>query len=529
MFKPDGVRVNGHPPEWHFEGTSPPASNILQFPPAGTEPAPGTSSAASSSPATESDSAPKPSFELRYTRAFFRDPNMRIGGLTGASEGGVMDRTFHCWTETAEGEAYWKIYTPDDRNRHALEWLRDHSPSKAAERFAKSASSTASLLASGDKTQWVKQSSGTVIGVRGAYLRIVRDGERVVLRAEEPSKEAGLTYIVPATFNWQLVEKDGTYVPRPVKPTGRFGQYLARFLPDLAVRALLQEAVGSTILNRAFEKCFWLQGEGSNGKSTLLHILRKLHPRNTALDLKQLGRPFALSRLVGTTLATVSECPDFLGPDVEQTLKAIVSRDPISTEEKWGGNLTVVPRASIFMLFNKAPRIVDRSYGFWSKVLAIPFMVQLLRDSGERIANFHELITEDPEEMAQVLDWVLEGAMRLEQRGNFAQDLPEAAVKLAERQRYEADNVLQYIDAANMERNENVRTLQPLIYADYTRFCQETGVKAIQANDFWSRLRDHFKPHDLSAGQAPRQQDGRRPRMVNLRVDGVPVYAGRAP
>ncbi|HOZ25782.1 MAG TPA: DUF5906 domain-containing protein [Hyphomonadaceae bacterium] len=517
MFNPEGVAVNRD-----FPAVAPPpppavppaASNIVPFPQTGSG---------------NAGKPEKPSVDLRYAHAFRDDALMRIGGLTGASEGGVMDRTFHGWTENTNGEAYWRIYTLDDRNLHALEWLQREAPSKATERDAKSAASTASLLATGESKQWLNQTKDTVIGVRGAYLRIVREGQRVKLVAEKPNKDAGLTYVVPATFDWKRVAKDGTYTPRPVKATGRFGKYLARFLPDLGVRALLQEAVGSTVLNRAFEKCFWLQGEGSNGKSTLLHILRQLHPRNQALDLKHICDKFALNCIIGKTLATVSECPKFLGTDVEQKLKAIVSRDPIPTEEKWGGNLTFVPRVSLFMLFNNGPSITDNSYGFWSKVLAIPFSVQLPRDSEERITDYHKLITEDADEMSQVLDWVLEGALRLEARGNFPAVLPVQAQELARKQRHAADNVLQYLDANNAAYDANVRTLMPKVYEDYVKFCLETGVKAIQYNDFWTRTRDHFKPNELGHFQTTQQKDGKRPRAVCLRVDGVPVYVERAP
>lgn len=514
MFNPEGVSLNGRRPQAPAAGRASAAkSNILPFPKAG-----------------EGEKLEKPSVELRYAHAFCSDPDMRIGGPASASEGGVMDRAFHHWTENKQGEAFWQVFKPDERNLHALEWLQRESPSKATEADAKRAASTASLLATGDKNQWLKQGKqvGTVIGVRGAYLRIVRDGDRVVLRAEKPNKDAGLTYVVPAKFEWSRVAKDGTYTPRPVSPASRFGQYLNRFMPDMEVRALLQEAVGSTVLSRTLEKCFWLQGEGSNGKSTLIHILRKLHPRNTALDLKHLTSRFGALPLIGTTLATVSECPDFLGPDVEQKIKAIVSRDPLPVEEKWGGVLTVIPMASLFLLFNKGPRITDHSYGFWSKVLAIPFTVQLMRDSTERILNYHELITEDESEMAQVLDWVLEGALRLEARGNFPAVLPVAAQELAHKQRHAADNVLQYLEANNAGHDPDVRTLMPKVYEDYVKFCFETGVKAIQYNDFWTRVRDHFKPNDLGHFQVPKQQDGKRPRAVAMRVDGVSVYVGRA-
>jgi hypothetical protein len=103
-----------------------------------------------------------------------------------------------------------------------------------------------------------------------------------------------------------------------------------------------------------------------------------------------------------------------------------------------------------------------------------------------------------------------------------------AAQELAHKQRHAADNVLQYLEANNAAHDPDVRTLMPKVYEDYVKFCFETGVKSVQYNDFWTRTRDHFKPNDLGHFQVPKQQDGKRPRAVTLRVEGVSAYVGRA-
>ncbi|MBN8884436.1 MAG: hypothetical protein J0I77_01840 [Rudaea sp.] len=506
MFAPEGFAVKGRPKKGGQ------ASNVVQFP--------------------ASKNRGGPSFELRYADSFFADSDLRIGGRAGAGEGSEIDRTVYRWRDV-NGEAYWEVLKTEQAHAHALQWLKSFCPNKCSAQGAKSASITATLLASESKEKWVNTSQqGTVIGVRGAYLRLVTDeAGKVSLKAEKPSKDVGLTYVVPAVFDASRVAADGTYTPRPVSPSGAFGKYLNLFMPDLDVRGLLQEAVGSTVLSRTFEKCFWLQGEGSNGKSTLLHILRQLHPRNQALSLRHLDGRFAMTQLVGATLATVSECPDFLGGDVEQIMKAIVSRDPISVEEKSGGYRTIVPRASLFLAINKALRVTDHSYGFWSKVLPIPFLVQMDRFSNERVVDYHKLITENPEEMAQVLDWVLEGAVRLESRGNFPNPLPAAVQALARTQKYAADNVLQYIEDNSVRHDPEVRTKRQDVYQDYNQFCLNTNVKAVQNNEFWTRLYNHLGKNsdDMMAGQVSEAVDSKKPRLVYLHVNGVKPYARSMP
>ena len=70
---------------------------------------------------------------------------------------------------------------------------------------------------------------------------------RARIRVLAPSKEYGITYQVPAKLRMDQVDGDGYYTPKPLNPHSKFGQYLDLFQPDLEVRALLQEAVASSL------------------------------------------------------------------------------------------------------------------------------------------------------------------------------------------------------------------------------------------------------------------------------------------
>lgn len=465
-----------------------------------------------------------PTPEFLFVECARGDSDFRIGGLT--EDGTDVDCTFFRWTDDAEG-ARWVPLAGKAANAEALKWLFDKARNRASARTAGSCVDTAAVAFAGDRDKWLPRSAVPTIGLRGGYLQLVKENDVVFLRAQKPNRAAGLSYVVPVDFDQNRVNDDGHYIPATVPPDSRFGSYLNRFLPDLEVRALVQEAVGSTILPRTFEKAFWLQGEGSNGKSTMLHLLRALHPKNAALSIQQLGTRFGLVQIPGKTLVTVSECPAFIGADAEQAIKAIVSRDAIPVEKKGADSITVVPRCTLFLLLNKALRIVDQSYGFWSKALPLPFSVQLPRNDPARVPDFHKLIVDDPKEMAHFVDWVLEGAVRLEARGNFPKELPAAVQALSRQQRVEADNVLQYLEANNAQPDKAILTLRPAVYADYGQFCKDCNVHPVSDTEFWTRVRSHFKGTELGNHRMPVQENGKRPWAVQLRVDGVAPASSR--
>ncbi|KAG1605510.1 hypothetical protein G6F45_014171 [Rhizopus arrhizus] len=81
-----------------------------------------------------------------------------------------------------------------------------------------------------------------------------------------------------------------------------------------------------------FEKAFFLAGSGSNGKSTFLHILRALHPRNVSLRLEKLDGTFAMAPLVGKSAYIVTETPKVLAASIQEVLKALIFFDMMLVE-----------------------------------------------------------------------------------------------------------------------------------------------------------------------------------------------------
>lgn len=456
------------------------------------------------------------SVEQRYAEELVGAGMFAIGGNLPS---GDIDTSIYQWT----GE-YWDLQHPKRMTAHAYRWLKQEQSDKANKTMAKSCMETAALELLGRPECAMGNTGGrAIIPVPGCYLEVLKDGNIAVL---EPDPNLGITYQVPAKFDRSLVRADGRYFPQEVDPMSRWGQYLDLFQPDLEVRALLQEATASSFLSICLEKGIFLVGSGSNGKSTFLHVLRALHPRSGAIRVDKLDGQFAMKGVVDKTALFASEMPKVLTQAVQDVLKAIISRDPVDVEAKGRDAYTTTPIATMFFNVNEWFSVSGHEHGFWRKVLAIPFNVRMGESTKDgdgtrkRITDYHKLITEDPAEMAQVLDWILAGASRLVKRGGFPDVLPKAVRELEEENRRQSDTVVAWLvdrEAATCAGGL-VWWSKQAVYDDYKAFVtNEAGKRPVSANEFWKRVRDRMP--DLKFSQ-PWVGD-KKVRVVNLMVDGV--------
>lgn len=453
-----------------------------------------------------------PSVELQYARHLLWRTDIAIGGM---SANGCVDLSLHRWTGT-----YWSLMQPEVAEKECLDWIEGVCPSRHTSRTAASAVATASrkLLGASERDiskMIAARGVDAIIPTQDGYLRIKKDGS---ISLETTDKNLGITHCVPARIDITRVQ-DGIYMPAPVPESSSFGAYLARFLPDPEVRSLVQEACASTLLPVNFEKAIVLDGSGSNGKSTLLHILRALHPSNASFRLTQAGSRFGNQSIPGKTLILVTEGTSFIGDEAEQNLKALISRDPLEIERKNRDSITITPRASLVIALNKPLRFTDRTYGSMRKYLHIPFTVRLPDGHPDRIMDYHKRITDDAHEMSIVMDWLLAGAQRLLARGRLPEP-PPAVASFADELRMETDTVFAWSQDREVRTHMERLSSKTLLYQDYVDTVRDEGGKPVGAPEFWRTLKE-IVGGKLSDCQRRADGYGKRERYVNLVADGV--------
>ena len=473
-----------------------------------------------------------PCWEYLYAQERVSNPLWRVGGPTGDADGRV-DTTAYAWKVGADASACWQIVDPELLQSNAYSWLAGRAPgyAHATKALACAKTLTMAMIAAG-QTKWLPKPDPklNLIPLRGQYLSIDDEGE---IRCRAPDPCYGLTYCVGTSFDPSKVI-DGIYQPQPPKADSHFGRYLTQtFGGDQALCDLAQEALSTVLINRCFERSIWMYGDGENGKSVLIHIMNAVvGGRSAPINLQRLVHDhFGTAPLHGARLAMVSEVPKVLTSNMQDKLKELISWDAQPLERKGRDAFTFRPSAVWLLASNALPRVSQHEHGFWRKVLTLPFDKRV--EEHAKIADFHLLITENPIEMAQVLDWLLIGAQRLIRRGGkFSKVLPKTVAALALQQKMESDPVAAYLDDTGASFDEGTRTGKMSIYQDHRNWCEERGRQPLNETNFWSQARAIFRGVELGGDQQGPSllKGGKRDRYVRLKVEGVePLPLSRWP
>jgi P4 family phage/plasmid primase-like protien len=271
------------------------------------------------------------------------------------------------------------------------------------------------------------------------------------------------------------------YDPKVEAPTWR--RFLESTIPGSA--GFLQEFAGYCLTaDTTLEIAVWLYGPPGTGKSTFIEGLKTmLGLRAGLLGLADIHRSrFALSKIPGKTLLTATEQPsEFLkSTDV---LNAIISGEEVQVEEKFKPSYTTIPRAKLLWAMNELPRVGDANSGLFRRVKVVKFP----RLQGTPDPSVKERIKE---EGAGILNWALEGLLRLRERGHF--EIPEPVRMATEDFTSTNDVPAAFIadvcitgDAVKLE--EQAQSL----YNAYRHWCRENGHKPVSATKVareWERL-----------------------------------------
>lgn len=229
----------------------------------------------------------------------------------------------------------------------------------------------------------------------------------------------------------------------------RWQQFLQEiFCGDGDLIRFIQKAVGYSLTGSTAEQCvFFLHGNGSNGKSTFIEILRYLfgsYATNVQAEsiMKQKksssGASGDIARLADARFVTSAEPSEGMQLN-EGLLKQISGEDLVTARKLYGNEFEFTPRFKLWMSTNHKPIIRGTDNGVWRRIRMIPFTACFDGSKKDKTLKY-KLVKELP----GILRWAIDGCLLWQQEGLTP---PRAVQQATDAYRAEMDVVSAFLEA----------------------------------------------------------------------------------
>ena len=280
------------------------------------------------------------------------------------------------------------------------------------------------------------------------------------------------------------------------------------FLGDREVINLFEEMIGACLLkHNRYQKAFMLYGSGSNGKSTILNLVKKfLGSRNySSIALEKVTDRFNVAELENR-LANIGDDIDNVVIKDTGTLKKLFAGNSIQVERKGERPFTIEPYATHIYSANNIPRSFDKSDGFYRRWLFIPFNAKFSSEDPDYDPLIEDKITTD-NALSYLLNIGIRGANRLMKKGHFTE--PETVKEALEA--YKADNstTLSWIEDKGLDMDYFLETSTDKAYSDFNDWCKLSGIKSANVTGKKTFYKEVISKYDFE--DKPKQKaDGKR-------------------
>ena len=251
---------------------------------------------------------------------------------------------------------------------------------------------------------------------------------------------------------------------------------------------LLQELAGYILFpDCRLQKCFFLMGEGSNGKSLFENVLRQVFgDKNcSTVQLSNLDNQFEPIRLLHSLANFANETETNL-KGAEARFKSIVAGDKISACYKGQDFMEFAPRTKMIFACNKFINSTDSTKGFLRRIIFINF-TRTFEGADDNKNLYDELIQELP----GIFNWCYEGYKKLLAAMQFTE---------TEEQREIMNEFTQIIDPVNaffveeiLPEKLNERIFIKTTYTQYVEWCRSSGHLALSRHKFARSLKSIIK------------------------------------
>ena len=272
---------------------------------------------------------------------------------------------------------------------------------------------------------------------------------------------------------------------------------------DKEVRMLLEEMIGYSLYREnTMQMAFILTGGGSNGKSTVLNLIKRLLGKQnyTSLDLRELEDTFTPSELYNK-LANIGDDISAKYLETSSIFKKVVTGESFMAQRKYGQPFELESYATQIFCANELPPVNDRSDGFSRRINIVPFTARF-SVTDDDYDPFIESKLQSEASMEYLLKLAIDGLKRVLYNKQFTKSNRGEM----EKNEFVRENnpILQWIDDSPKVENEAVND----VYLTYRVWCESNGINSLKKVNLSREIRK-----ELGLVSVPRYVDGKTIRV----------------
>ena len=266
------------------------------------------------------------------------------------------------------------------------------------------------------------------------------------------------------------------------------------FEADQEVIEYMQKIFGYSMTGSMTERCmFMLIGDGMNGKSVMLEVIRRaMGDYGTTSDINILldkkaqpgGNLGDVARLNGIRYDVTNEA-ELTDKLKESSIKTMTSgNDNIVARFLYGEQFEFSPQMKIFMASNYKPTIRGQDRAIWDRIRMILFNVSF--DETRRDKTLQDKLCK---EIPQILGWMIEGCIKWQKEGL---DEPDKFKYAKDEYRSEMDSVRRWVEE-NCIIDTDARTPSKELFKNFSNYVQDRKEFQLSHTMFGRNLSKKFE------------------------------------
>jgi putative DNA primase/helicase len=278
----------------------------------------------------------------------------------------------------------------------------------------------------------------------------------------------------PEVYDFQQV--NATYKPAAYyEPIDRM--LMRVFCGDYQLYKLFEEMLGYCLIkNCRMQKIFIMFGDGNNGKSTLLRMIREfISERNiSTLSLQDLETTFRPAELENKLVNLGDDIPATTIKDSSR-LKSISSGEWVTVERKNKDPFILKNYATLIFTTNKMPPVNDKSFGFYRRLILIPLDAKFSNTDPDYDPDISQKVVSE-EARSYLLNMAIRGLRRLLKKGFTKSEKVEKAIRTY---KVQSSHALTWLSENDITEEYLLSKHTGEIYAEFKTWCESEGVENI--------------------------------------------------